>query len=156
MILTSHVAVGIATAEFIENPVLSWPLSFGLHFLFDLVPHWDGLTGASKESSIKPWRWAVIILDIVLGLTLGLTFVFRALWLENNPFKAFNILGACFFSILPDLMELPYVLFKRHLGPSRIILKVQRKLHWRAYLPWGLFPQLIVMALAIFLVLTVN
>ena len=154
MILTSHVAVGIATAEIIENPILSWPLSFGLHFLFDLVPHWDALTGASKEKVIKPWRWIIMIADIVLGLTLGLTFVFRALWFEGKPFKAFNILGACFFSILPDLLELPYVLLKKHFGPSEFILKIQQKLHWRANFPWGLFPQLIVLILAIFLTIS--
>ncbi|MFH1896301.1 MAG: hypothetical protein ABH814_02395 [bacterium] len=154
MILTSHVAVGIATAELIENPALSWPTSFGLHFLFDLVPHWDALTGASKEREIRPWRWVVMIFDIVLGLTLGLTFVLRALWFEGKPFKAFNILGACFFSILPDLIELPYVLLKKHFGPSKAILKVQQKLHWRLNLPWGLFPQLLVAGAAIFLALT--
>jgi hypothetical protein len=154
MILASHVAVGIVTAQKVKNPLLSWPLSFGLHFLFDLVPHWDALTGASKEKIIKPWRWTVMILDIVLGLTLGLTFVFRALWLEKNAFEALNILGACFFSILPDLIELPYVLLKKHFGPSKFILQLQQKLHWRALLPWGLFPQLLVMGVSIYLALT--
>lgn len=150
MILASHVAVGIAIAETIENPLLSWPASFLLHFPFDLVPHWDALTGVSKEKSIQPWRWVSMILDIVLGLSLGLFFVFRALWLENNSFKAVNILGACFFSILPDLLEFPVVLLGKAYAPARLILNIQRKVHWRANLPWGLFPQLLVLIAAIF------
>ncbi len=153
MILTSHVAVGVAVASKVDNPLLSWPLSFGLHFLFDLVPHWDALTGSSKEQAIKPWRWVAMIFDIVCGLSLGLFFVFRALWLENNLLKAFNILGACFFSVLPDLSEFPYVLLGKNYKISMRILSIQKKMHFRMALPWGLFPQLLIAFIAILLTL---
>ena len=151
MVLTAHVAIGIALSQEIHNPLISWPASFGFHFLGDLVPHWDALTGSSKEKSIQPWRWILMILDIVCGLTLGLFFVFRALWFFGNAWQALNILGACFLSVLPDLVELPHVLLGKSNKISLLMLSIQRKIHIKQKLPWGFVTQILVIALAVFL-----
>lgn len=143
MLATSHALTGAVILKIIPDPRIAFPLAFLSHFALDLVPHWDFITNQSRKNNSltlaqdsKRTRLAFLAaLDTLFGFTL--TF-----WLfqDLNPTLLF---GAIVFSQLPDWLEMPYFFWGINFPPSILTKKLQRKVHWRMTLPWGLVSQIV-------------
>lgn len=154
MLLLPHTAMGLLIGTFFPNPLISWPLSFLSHFGLDLVPHWDFFT----KSSIKKFSWKSgwirvgIVMDFVLALGVGLFFVVRAGGMSS---KGISLLGSAFFANLPDGLEMPL-----SLGITSPFIEkwylFQKGLQNRSLFPWGLLPQLAVLGVSLWLLLSLR
>lgn len=151
MLLTPHTFVGITIASSIPNPYIAVPLSFLMHFLGDKVPHWDFFSNTKKEERTKGWRIFAVMADFGLGLTIGLTATFYALWARNNPPLALNIFLCSLASVLPDALEAPHIFFGANDRFSRTLLAVQHKMQFQAKLPWGIISQIVVISACLIL-----
>lgn len=107
MLETPHVLVGAAIATKIGNPLLAIPLALGSHFLLERVPHWNPHLKTETDKYGHPTTKTTIItsIDAVTALISGSLIASRAL---PNTAHFITILLACFFSVLPDLVESPY------------------------------------------------
>ncbi len=144
MLLTPHTFVGIAIATGIPDPYISFPLSFGMHFMGDLVPHWDFYSNTTVEQRLSGWRPLAVMADLVLGVAVGLTATYYALWGLNNPALAANIFMCGIGSVLPDALESPHLFLKKDIPILNQLGKIQGKLQFQAPLPWGMITQIIV------------
>ncbi|OGM24544.1 hypothetical protein A3D00_04845 [Candidatus Woesebacteria bacterium RIFCSPHIGHO2_02_FULL_38_9] len=107
MLETPHVVVGAAIATKIGNPFLAIPLAFGSHFLLERVPHWNPHLNTELKKYGKPTKQStmLVIVDVILSLTFGLSIASKVL---PDLGHAATVVAACFFSVLPDIMEGPY------------------------------------------------
>lgn len=149
MLLTPHTLVGIVIASKIGNPAIGLPLAFLSHFLGDRVPHWDFFT-FNPQAKITPKIFLLIMLDFFLGLLIGLFFTFRAL--PNLPLAA-TVFTAAFLANLPDGLEVPVIFFGRNNSWIRKLTDFQRWNQTRMRLPWGLFTQIFVIEVCLWLLL---
>ena len=154
MLLTPHVLVGVAVARSIPNPFISAPISFVLHFFADKVPHWDFYSNTKKEERLKGWRPVAVMADFGLGIAVGLFFALHALWVENNPAMAVNIILCVIASVLPDALEAPYIFTEKKFKLTQFIYKIQHKMQFQAPLPWGLLTQVSVSAICLLMILS--
>jgi len=153
MLLTPHTIVGVAVAATVPQMGISVPLSFVLHFVGDLIPHWDFYVGTTKEERLKGWRPLALMIDLSVGIAIGLTFTLYALWVLNNPPLALNIFLCGIASVLPDALTGPALYIKNSNGISKTCHKIQSKLQNQADLPWGAVTQLIVVLFSFLLIL---
>lgn len=58
-----HIATGMAVGVVFKNPLISIPIAFTSHFLFDLYPEWG-----NKDKKINTIDVISIFIEIVLGL----------------------------------------------------------------------------------------
>ncbi|MFA6981534.1 MAG: hypothetical protein WC243_00700 [Patescibacteria group bacterium] len=150
MLLTPHTFVGIAIGASVNDPVLAPILSFGMHFLGDLVPHWDFFSNTDKEQRRKGWRPIAVMLDLAFGVAVGVASVLYALWVLKMPSMALTILICCLTSVLPDILEAPYIYSSK--DPFPFITGVQRKMQFQAKLPWGVLTQLLVIGVSLLVI----
>lgn len=137
MLETPHVALGVAIAVAIPNPLISVPLAFASHFLLDMVPHWNPHINTEMKKYGRLTNRTLIIIGLDLALALALTiFVGR-----NN----IGVYLASFASILPDVAEGPYFLFGLRSKYLNAILRFQRSIQGNANIFWGLLTQVIVL-----------
>lgn len=143
MLLATHALVGASAAQKIKNPFLSFPLILALHFLMDLIPHWDLGTDFRKRTKVK--NFFLAFLDGLSAL-LSVFFLFQ----YQKSFSFLLWLGAG-ISLLPDFLEAPYIFLDFHLFPS--IDHFHSKIAHRKSreVIGGLIPQLIIIGLVIFL-----
>lgn len=153
MLLTPHVFVGLTLASSIPNPFVSVPMAFVMHFLGDKVPHWDFFSNTKMEERLKGWRIFAVIGDIMLGLAVGLTATYFALWKLNDSKLALNFLLCSFASVLPDALEAPHLFFGFNDPFTRALLFVQHKMQFQAKLPWGIISQIVVILACLALLL---
>lgn len=153
MLLTPHTFVGVAIASIIPNPFISVPLSFGMHFLGDKVPHWDFFSNTKKEERLKGWRIFAMMADFGLGIAIGLFFTLYALWVKHDSSLALNIFLCGVASCLPDALEAPHIFWNFNDKFSRTLLAIQRKMQFQAPLPWGIISQLVVISVCVILLL---
>jgi len=107
MLETPHVVVGAAIATTIPNPIISLPLAFLSHFVLEKVPHWNPHLNTEKNAFGKVTKKSTYI--VIADSTLALFSGFGIALLKSQNFGQFVvIILACFFSILPDLIEAPY------------------------------------------------
>lgn len=142
MLETPHVALGVAIAVAIPNPLISIPLAFASHFALDMVPHWNPHINTEMKKYGKLTNPTLFIIAVDLALALILT-IFTG---KTNPY----IYLASFMSILPDIAEGPYFLFGWRNKYLDIILRFQRSIQANANIFWGLLTQIIIL-LACFL-----
>lgn len=107
---TPHVLVAAAIATKIPNPLISLPLAFGSHFLFEKVPHWNPHINTEKKKygKITNKSLAIIAADSIISLVVG-TFIASRQLPDSGAFL--TVLFACFCGVLPDLVEAPYYFF---------------------------------------------
>lgn len=107
VIETPHVIVGAAIATKVANPALALPLALGSHFILDKIPHWNPHLYRETKKYGKPTQRSNIVVaaDVFASLLIGLSIASRAL---PNTGHALTIVAACFFSVLPDVVEAPY------------------------------------------------
>jgi len=145
MLLTPHVLVGTAVASVVPNPLIAVPLSIGLHFLGDMVPHWDFYTNTTREQRSKGWRVIGVMGDLGLAVATGVFFTCYFAWVAKNPTLSLNVFLCGIGSVLPDALIAPYVY--RDNGVNKIsdfVHTIQSKAQFQARLPWGVITQIIV------------
>ncbi len=91
MLSTPHILVGGAIVKFIPNPLISLPLAFLSHFLFDFIPHWD------FKISLKP----NLLLSAFADYAIGLSLIF---WLSLGDVDQLVILLGGISATLPDFV----------------------------------------------------
>jgi len=140
MLAASHALIGASIASFIPNPWIGFPLAILTHFLGDLFPHWDAHTRHSIKT--KPAIIAISLTDAFIGFLIG--------WLIfHSSTNHYYLLAMMFTSQLPDWLEAPYHVFDWHFFPFSSIKKLQSRLHHKLDWPWGLFSQLIIVAIIV-------
>ena len=137
MLETPHVALGVAIAVAIPNPLISIPLAFASHFALDMVPHWNPHINTEMKKYGKLTNPTLFIIAVDLALALILT-IFTG---KTNPY----IYLASLMSILPDIAEGPYFLFGWRNKYLDIILRFQRSIQANANIFWGLLTQIIIL-----------
>ncbi len=152
MLLTPHTIVGIAIATAVPDPLIAVPLSFSMHFLGDLVPHWD-YCSHNEEGKVDKLYPMKVMLDMSLGIGIGLFFTFYALWVMKNPSLALNIFLCGIASVLPDALTGPAIFDENSRKLPKLFYKVQHFMHAKAPLPWGLVTQILVSGVCLLLIL---
>lgn len=148
MLETPHVIVAAAIAVKAGNPWLAIPLSFISHFLLDETPHWNPHI-TTKEGGVKkvdPNSLKLIIADSSLALISGSVI---ALSFLPDYKKVITVLACCFVSVLPDLVEAPYIFFNYRHQWLRKWLFFQKSHQFDTNIFWGLSTQVITIAAAI-------
>jgi len=110
MLETPHVVVGAAIATKIPNPLISIPLAIASHFVLEKVPHWNPHLNTEKAKYGKITKQSTKIVIVDTAISLGLGFFIASKALPDTAHFA-TIIAACFFSVLPDIVEGPYFFF---------------------------------------------
>ena len=152
MLLTPHTLVGIAVATMIRNPLIAVPVSFGLHFVGDMVPHWDFYTGTLREERVRGWRPIAVMADLALGVAVGVSFTLYALWVLNNPGLAVNILLCGVAGVMPDVLTGPSLYLKDSKKLFEWVHSIQSRLQTSAPLIPGVLTQVFVSAFSLVLI----
>lgn len=152
MLETPHVMVAAAIATKIGNPLLAIPLALGSHFLLERIPHWNPHLKTETDKYGKPTTQTTIIttIDAVTALISGSLIAARAL---PNTGHTITILLACFFSVLPDLVESPYFFMGVR---NELLIKYiawQKSIQEDAKLIPGLLTQLAIIGASLFWIL---
>lgn len=144
MLETPHVALGIAIAIAVPNPIISIPLAFASHFLLDMTPHWNPHlnTETKKFGRLSNQTLLIIGLDLACASILTL-FMAKQVLPDLNLFL--TILLSSFASILPDVVEGPYFLFGWRNKYIDIWMKFQKRIQSDANVFWGILTQLLLL-----------
>lgn len=153
MLLTPHTLVGVAVAAVIKNPVIAFPVAVGMHYLGDLVPHWDFFSNTNEEERVSGWRPLAVAGELSLAVAAGTASVLYALWLANDPALAFRMLICGIGGVIPDLLSGLTMYLKNLNGFMKINNRVQSKLQFQAPLPWGIFTQVLVSFFSVLVIL---
>ncbi len=150
MLLTPHTLVGIAVASVVENPLIAFPVSVGMHYLGDMVPHWDFFSYTEEGDRITGWRPLAVAGELTLAVATGTAFVLYALWILNAPLLAFRFLICGIGGVLPDLLS-GLTLYLKNLNGA---LKIQAALQFQSPLPWGIITQVLVSFFSVLVILS--
>lgn len=107
MILTPHMLVGAAIGSKIENYWAIFILATALHFIFDMLPHWEYGRRYEIETITRRGLF-LFFLQALIDLFAGLAIIVWVLWPE--PFNYYVLFGAL-VSILPDGLVLLYAVW---------------------------------------------
>lgn len=151
MLLTPHTLVGLTLGATIANPAVAVPLSFFMHFMGDLVPHWDFYSNTEFEERRVGWRPFAVLVDLVVAVAIGLTVTYYALWVVKSTDLALNIFLCGIAAVLPDAMEAPHLFLDKNWKPFMLVGRLQGKLQFQAPLPWGILTQIFVMGVSLFI-----
>jgi hypothetical protein len=152
MLLTPHTLVGIAIGTVIQNPAIAVPISFLSHYVGDVMPHWDFFSHTSREERLRGWRPIAVMADMTIGVAVGLTATFYALWALNNSALAIRIFLCGIAAVLPDVLEAPHIYMQKDPRGLGTLTKIQKKLQVQAPLPWGIISQLLVILASVSLI----
>ena len=142
MLETPHVIIGAAIATKIAKPVLAIPLAFFSHFALEKVPHWNPHLNTETEKYGRPTKKStkIVIVDATTALVLGTAIASRAL---PNTAHFITIIAACFFSVLPDVVEAPYFFLNIKSKAIKNWIRFQKSIQSDAAIIPGLTTQLI-------------
>ncbi|MFC1622100.1 hypothetical protein ACFL13_01810 [Patescibacteria group bacterium] len=152
MLLTPHTLVGMAVATSIPNPIIAVPLSLLLHFAGDFMPHWDFFTNTTNKERHKGCVVFPILVDLVMGVIIGLSFMYYAFFKLDSIPLTINMLLCGIFSVLPDALTAPSIYVKNAHPLFKTVHKLQSKIGNSANPPWGIITQLIVAVMSLFLI----
>ena len=147
MLELAHALTGGVIAYEIGNPALSLPLAFASHFVVDLLPHWNPPLSAEKKrfGFISKKTTFLVVVDSLIGLTLGLFLAFKAL---PDIKRMFFVVAGCFLAIFPDLVEAPFYFLHQKGKLMKKIVNFQGKIQYNApFWPGMLFQALYVSGL---------
>ena len=153
MLLTPHTFVGIAIAGVIPNPFIAVPLAFGMHFVGDMIPHWDFYSNTKREDRLTGWRPIAVMGDLAVAVALGVVATTYALWVKNDSALALNIFLCGIASSLPDAIIGLRIFANKEPGILKLMNNVQRKIQFQAPLPWGVLTQLLIVVASSLLIL---
>lgn len=148
MLELPHVLVGAAIATTIPDPRISLPLALVSHFITDYVPHWNPHihTELKKNGRISSLSKSILFLDSGGALFLGTFIASRALP-DTNKFIV--IMLACFLAVAPDVVEIPYYIFRSDNLWIKKLISFQRAHQWNVPAFWGILAQIIVVSLCL-------
>ncbi len=152
MLLTPHTLVGVAIATSVPNPYIAVPLSFGLHFVGDMVPHWDFFSNSERHQRLQGWRPIAVMADLIVGVAVGVSATLYALWVVGEPSLAVRIFLCGIASVLPDALEGPYIYMDKEPKIFSYVTKLQRSIQFQAPIVWGLASQAIVVLVSAVLI----
>jgi hypothetical protein len=152
MLLTPHTLVGMAIGASVQNPIIAFPISVGMHFAGDLVPHWDFFSNTGKEERRIGWRPLAVMAELILAVSLGITTTLFALWVRQDTSLAFNIFICGIGSVLPDALEGPHIYMTHEPKILQNVSKIQSRLQFQAPLPWGIITQILVAAISLLII----
>jgi len=132
MFYSIHVLIGILLGLHLESIPLIILLAIALHFIADMVPHWDG--HYDKELFHKHY-----IIDISKSLfmihNVDLIMAIILLWIIYSKVSNPLILVGAFFSLLPDLSKIIYYTKYKHAPLFKKYLifhsKIQTEINWK-------------------------
>ncbi len=75
MLETPHVALGVAIAVAVPNPLISIPLALASHFILDMTPHWNPHINTEMKKYGKLTKPTLLIIGLDLFVALVLTIV---------------------------------------------------------------------------------
>ncbi len=163
MILTTHAVVGAAVAElFPSNPILGFCAAFLSHFVLDAIPHWDYKIKSHKKNPEDPLNGGVkfgkdfiidllkVLIDLILGFVLSFL-IFSKDGLKNQEIA---LMGA-FAGMFPDALQFAYWIFKTKFLKSiqKIHFAVHQIIEIKPSVFWGIFSQVAIIAIVLFIVL---
>lgn len=150
MLEFAHVVAGGVIAGKIPNPAVSLPLAFLSHFAVDLLPHWNPSLSYEKRKfgKISQKTSALVLLDSLLGLTLGLFLASQKL---PDLKQALIVILGCLLGILPDLVEAPFYFLKGKQYQIKSLIKFQSLLQFNISFFPGVLCQIIFVATLIIL-----
>lgn len=149
MLLTPHTMVGVSVAYVLQNPFIAPPLSLMLHFVGDVLPHWDFYTNTTKEQKTTGWRPLAVMADFGLGIAVGVTATLYALWVLRDTTLALTVFLSGVMSVLPDVLTGPSIYMKNANSIFKKMHEFQRKLNTSAPLVVGVLTQLVVASVSI-------
>ncbi|KKQ23417.1 hypothetical protein A2999_00140 [Candidatus Wolfebacteria bacterium RIFCSPLOWO2_01_FULL_38_11] len=148
MILSSHIIVAsAASAQFasrpadLSNSLIVFVVSFISHYALDFIPHWDYHLASIKKfpadnNSYEEKKFIIsfrtISSDLFKNLIDGIIGLSGAVLILGFPTdfeKLFLIFIAVFASILPDALEVCYLIFKKF--PLTLIHRFHHFTHTR-------------------------
>jgi hypothetical protein len=143
MLETPHAALGAAIAVKIGNPLIALPLAFLSHFPLETLPHWNPhiYTEVKTNGKLSNGTLAVIWLDVATSLGVGFWIAYQAI---PDIKKAAIIIAACFFAVLPDLIESPYFIFGLRHPLLEKLINFQRRFQTNVSVVPGLLFQALV------------
>ena len=147
MLELAHALTGGVIAYEIGNPALSLPLAFASHFVVDLLPHWNPHLAKEKKrfGFISKKTTFLVVVDSLIGLTLGLFLAFKAL---PDIKRMFFVVAGCFLAIFPDLVEAPFYFLHQKGKLMKKIVNFQGKIQYGVHFwPGMLFQALYVSGL---------
>lgn len=150
MLELPHTVVGAAIGLKIPNPLISLPLAFASHFIFDLIPHWNpSLYQETKKYGYPSKRSTkIVILDTLLSLIAGF-FLASQVWPDLN--RAFFIILACFAAVFLDVIEGFYFFLRVRTKWLENLIEFQHRHQIRA----SKIPGLLIQGLTILLALLI-
>lgn len=151
VLLTPHTLVGVAIGATVQNPYIAVPLSFGMHFMGDLIPHWDFYTDTTNQEKITGWRPLAVMADLAVGVAIGMFFTLYGLWVVKDTGLAMNIFLSAIAATLPDALTAPS-LYDGKQFPFNIIVAIQSRLQFPAGLLWGTLSQAVVCGFSLLLI----
>jgi hypothetical protein len=136
VLLTPHVAVGIAIGAALPNPVISVPLAFLSHYLLDMVPHWDdvglGEIEMAHPLNLKTRTFRLILLDALFSISLLLFFLY---WSMPDYGVGITIAAGAAAAALPDLFYLPLIFWGKKWRWAIWLARLQAKLQVNSKAP---------------------
>lgn len=149
MLETPHVIVAAAIAAKVGRPELALPLALASHFVLDMIPHWNPHINqeVDKTGSVSKKSTIIIAIDSTIALFSGSFIAYQAL---PNYSLTLTILGACLFSVLPDLAEAPYFFLKMKSKIMSRWISSHRHLQSEAPVFWGLLTQIVIIGATLF------
>ncbi|MBU0975055.1 hypothetical protein KKD03_05140 [Patescibacteria group bacterium] len=147
MLSIPHSLTGAFIASKLPHPALYIPLTLGIHYLQDWIPHWDFGTGLSSGKRSKSTAFVGEIFE--LGITVALIYYFfDSAGVDLQP----HIWLGALTGIAPDLIEFP----RNFLNWEPWFIKPFNKLHGLFHhsttnIAVGLLPQVFVVGLIWFL-----
>ena len=147
MLSIPHSLTGAFIASKLPHPALYIPLTLGIHYLQDWIPHWDIGTGLSNGKRRK----STAIIGEILELGISVPLIYYFFGNVNSGLQPHIWLGAL-TGIAPDLIESP----RNFLSWEPWFIKPFNKFHslFHHSIPniiVGLLPQFLVVGLIWFL-----
>ena len=138
MLALSHTLVSAAIGDKISNPVLSFAIAFGAHFICDSFLHWNFFPHKHKPIVL------LALGDMVAGIVLSY-------FLLGANFWHWSILFAIAGGLLPDIISFGAYLFKiriPYFGKFHDSIQRETEIVWK-----GMISQVIVIAVSLLVIL---
>ena len=149
MLSTPHVIVGAAIGVKFVNPQIAVPVAFASHFILDMAPHWNPkiLSEVRKQGTVSQLSQKFIVFDTVLALIAGITIAGLQPIQQSQKLV---IIACCFFSVLPDLLSVPYLFLHQTKGIFGWWMSFKKSIQNDVGLFWGNATQTLTIVAAIY------
>jgi len=144
-----HLLVGALVGKYFPSLFIVIILSFLIHFVLDILPHWDGFWDKKdyKKNYFKKLPIKNLIVELI-DISVAV-FVFICLFNFNN----FFILIGAFFCVLPDILKIFYLTPLKNLNFYKKYLSFHTRMQNDVSFILGILIQLLISIIAILLLI---